>query len=429
MEERRRRRAVSLRTFVLGAALIAGAVLLGVNTIGRKEHPGPRTLVPATAPHPLHSDTSRSDEAVASEAVASEAVASEALASQSLEEEITSSRRNAIVRAIERVEPAVVSITVTQIIRTRVFPSIFDDPFLRRFFPEFRREYKRRVYSIGSGFIISQDGSILTNEHVIENAQEIVVTLTSGKQAKGELVGSDPRLDLAVIKIEEENLPHATLGDSDELIIGEWAIAIGNPFGFVLDKSKPTVTVGVISAVDRDFESNRGGRIYKDMIQTDAAINLGNSGGPLVNSNGEVIGINTFIFTGGQYSEGSIGIGFAIPINKAKKVTEELLSYGRIRDFWTGISIQNIDWLMAQSLDLKSTEGAIISQIDPGSPGEEAGLKVGDIIKDVNGEKVKDTDDVIKTFAEGQVGDVYTLIVQRQGKERTVQLRLKEASP
>jgi len=344
------------------------------------------------------------------------------------QDEVSNSRRNAIVRAIEQVEPAVVGITITQIVRTQVHPSIFDDPVFRQFFPEFRREYQRKVYGLGSGLIFREEGYILTNEHVIVNAQEIMVTLTNGEQMKGTLIGSDPRLDLAVIKIDGDHLPYALLGNSDDLIIGEWAIAIGNPFGFVLDKSKPTVTVGVISALKRDFESRQGERIYKDMIQTDAAINQGNSGGPLVNSNGEVIGINTFIFTGGQYSEGSIGIGFAIPVNKAKRLTEELLQYGRLRDFWTGISIQNVDRFIAQSLDLESTDGAIVSQVERNSPGEDAGFRVGDIIVQVNGEKVKNADDVIASFAEGQVGDIYRLKVQRKGKERDIQLALKESS-
>jgi len=345
----------------------------------------------------------------------------------SLHDQITTSRRNAIVRAIERIEPAVVSITITQIVKQRIFPSIFDDPIFRNFFPELRRrEYQRKVYGLGSSVIVSEDGYILTNEHVIKNAEEIIVTLTNGEQINGKLIGSDPRFDLAVIKIGGQKFPHAFLGNSNDLIIGEWAIAIGNPFGFVLDKSKPTVTVGVISASNRDFESSLGERLYKDMIQTDAAINRGNSGGPLVNSNGEVIGINTIIFTGGQYSEGSIGIGFAIPINKAKKVMSELLRYGRIRDFWTGISIQNVDRLIAQSLDLSSTDGAIVSQVDPDSPGEEAGLRVGDIIVQVNTTPVKDADDVIDSFAEGQVGDMYRLSVQRKGKLRTVEIELKE---
>ena len=417
MEQNSHKRLPRFRALIFGALIIVASILIGLNTIGRKNDSGLPVLDSNEILQTVHLDSSRFRETSETEPPISH------------EDEITNSRRNAIVRAVERVEPAVVSITVTQIIRTRLFPSIFDDPFLRHFFPEFRREYQRRVYGIGSGFLISDDGYILTNEHVIENAQEIMVTFTDGTQSKAKVVGSDSRLDVAMLKIDDENLPYVTLGDSDDLIIGEWAIAIGNPFGFVLDKSKPTVTIGVVSAVQRDFESRPGERVYKDMIQTDAAINQGNSGGPLVNSNGEVIGINTFIFTGGHYSEGSIGIGFAIPINKAKKVADELLQFGRIRDFWTGISIQNIDWLIAQSLDLQSTDGAIISQIEPDSPGKIAGLQVGDIIQEVNNKIIQDTDDVIDAFAEGQVGDVYRLTIQRRGEKKTILLKLEEATP
>lgn len=407
----------NFRTLLLGGAIIAVSLILWINPLEQKAHNEIRPPAPAKNTKLLFADFNPSDST------------SEPQHSELLQEDISDSRRNAIVRSIEQIEPAVVSITITQLIRTRLFPSIFDDPIFRHFFPEFRREYERKVHGLGSGFIINKDGYILTNEHVIKNAQEIVVTLTNGKQVNGELVGSDSRLDLAVVKIDDDALPYAVLGDSDDLIIGEWAIAIGNPFGFVLDKSKPTVTVGVISAVGRDFESVPGDRVYKDMIQTDASINQGNSGGPLVNSNGEVIGINTFIFTGGQYSQGSIGIGFAIPINKAKKVMEELLRFGHIRDFWTGISIQDIDWLIAQSLDLESTKGAIVSNVDQDSPGEEAGLRVGDIIIEVNGEKMEDAADVKDAFAEGQVGDVYSVSILRRGKKRTIQLELKEPTP
>lgn len=420
MENHRYEGASTLRVLLLGLVVLVIAGFLGLNIMNQGREPDQYDHVqfpPAGTTHSLSAETLQTG------------TVTQRPDFDSLQDEITATRRNAIVRAIEEVEPAVVSITITQIIRTRLFPSIFDDPLFRHFFPEFRREYQRKVYGLGSGVIVNADGYILTNEHVIENAQEMVVTLTNGEQTKARLIGSDSRLDLAVIKIDGGGFPAAELGDSDDLIIGEWAIAIGNPFGFVLDKSNPTATVGVISAINRDFESSPGERMYKDMIQTDAAINQGNSGGPLVNSNGVVVGINTFIFTGGRYAGGSIGIGFAIPINKAKKVMNELLTYGRIRDFWTGISIQDVDWLIGQSLDLESTDGAIISQVDTGSPGEEAGLRVGDIIIEVNSLKVKDADDVIDAFAEGQVGDLYTLKVQRKEKKRTIRLELKEASP
>ncbi len=272
---------------------------------------------------------------------------------------------------------------------------------------------------MGSGFIIDKEGHILTNEHMVEDATQIVVNLPDGRQFPGKIQGSDPITDLAVLKIEAKDLPVAPLGDSDDMIIGEWAIAIGNPFGFLISDSKPTVTVGVISAVNRDFEP-RGGHVYQGMIQTDAAINPGNSGGPLVNAVGEVIGINTFIFT---ESGGSLGIGFAIPINTAKKVIRELLRYGRVRQIWTGLRVQRVDRLIAQSLGLPQAEGVIISHIDQRSPGEKAGLKVGDVITEVDGHLVRDEKEIREVFYTAQVGDEFKLTVWREGK--TLEKRLK----
>jgi len=330
-----------------------------------------------------------------------------------------SSRRNAIVRAAQKVSPAVVSISVTQIrvYRTSSFP--FRDPFIDQFFPEFRREYRRRIKSMGSGFIIDKEGHILTNQHVVANATQIVVSLPDGRQFTGKLKGSDPATDLAVLQIKARDLPVVHLGDSDGIIIGEWAIAIGNPFGFLISDSKPTVTVGVISAVNRDFEP-RGGHIYQRMIQTDAAINPGNSGGPLVNAAGEVIGINAFIFT---ESGGSLGIGFAIPINTAKRVIKELLKYGRVRQVWTGLRVQRVDRLIAESLGLSQAQGVIISQIDQGSPGEKAGLEVGDVITEVNDHPIRGEKEIREAFYTAQAGDEFKLKVWRKGK--TLEKRLK----
>ncbi len=274
---------------------------------------------------------------------------------------------------------------------------------------------------MGSGFIIDKKGHILTNEHVVENATQIVISLPDGRQFAGKLQGSDPATDLAVLKIEAKDLPVTHLGDSDDIIIGEWAIAIGNPFGFLISDSKPTVTVGVISAVNRDFEP-RGGHVYRGMIQTDAAINPGNSGGPLVNAVGEVIGINTFIFT---ESGGSLGIGFAIPINTAKRVIKELLQYGRVRQIWTGLRVQRVDRLIAQSLGLHRAEGVIISQIDQGSPGEKAGLEVGDVITEVNDHPIRGEKEIREVFYTAQAGDEFKLKVWRKGKTFEKRLRVE----
>lgn len=339
-------------------------------------------------------------------------------------DEITDSRRNAIVRAAEAVGPAVVSISVTQvrIVSTSPFGSMFRDPLFEYFFPELRREYRQKIKSMGSGVIIDDQGHVLTNEHVIENATQIIVNLADGRQFEAQLLGSDPALDLALLKIDGQDLPVASLGDSDDLIIGEWAIAIGNPYGYILKDTHPSVTVGVVSAIGRDFDP-RQGRVYRNMIQTDAAINQGNSGGPLVNSIGKVIGINTFIFT---ESGGSLGIGFAIPINTAKRTVQEIAQYGEVRPFWTGIHIQNVDPLIAQSLGYASTDGVIVSQLDSASPALAAGLRVGDIIIAVNDQKVLNETDLLSELYGAHVGDRIRLSVWRKEKTLTVTFTLQE---
>ncbi len=340
------------------------------------------------------------------------------------QEEITGSRRNAIVQAAERVGPAVVSISVTQVrvVRSGPFGGMFQDPMFQYFFPELQREYRQKVQSMGSGFIVDDVGHILTNEHVVENASEIVVNLADGRQFDARLMGSDPALDLALLKIDGQDLPSAPLGRSDDLIIGEWAIAIGNPYGYILEDSRPSVTVGVISAIGRNFDP-RQGRIYRNMIQTDAAINPGNSGGPLVNGVGQVIGINTFIFT---ETGGSLGVGFAIPIDTARRMLDEIITYGEVRPFWTGIHIQSLAPEIAQSLGYDSTDGVIISQIDPDSPAGRAGLKVGDIVVAFNDQPTGNENDLIAEFYGAHVGDRITLKVWRQGATMTVAFTLTE---
>jgi serine protease Do len=339
-------------------------------------------------------------------------------------DEITESRRNAIVRAAERVGPAVVSISVIQVrvVRTGPFGSLFRDPMFQYFFPELQQEYHQQIKNMGSGFMVDEDGHILTNEHVVENATEIIVNLADGRQFDARLLGSDPALDLALLKIDGEALPSAPLGSSDDLIIGEWAIAIGNPYGYIMEDSRPSVTVGVISALGRNFDPRRG-RIYRNMVQTDAAINPGNSGGPLVNSVGQVIGINTFIFT---ETGGSLGLGFAIPIDAARRMMEEIITYGEVRPFWTGIHIQTLTPIIAQSLRYDSTEGVIISQLDPSSPARRAGLKVGDIVVAFNGQPIGDENDLVAEFYSAHVGDRITLKVWRQGQIKEVTFTLTE---
>ncbi|MFH1009511.1 MAG: trypsin-like peptidase domain-containing protein, partial [Candidatus Latescibacterota bacterium] len=277
----------------------------------------------------------------------------------------------------------------------------------------------------GSGFIVSEKGYVWTNEHIVRGASEISVSLPNGKEYDAVLVGADHSSDVAVLKIDGKDLPFVWVGDSDDVLIGEWAVAIGNPFGHLISKGDPSVTVGVISARGRDF-SPQEGAVYRDMIQTDASINRGNSGGPLANGLGEVIGINTFIMTGSQWEMGSVGIGFAIPINKVRRIAEEIIQYGKVRPFWTGIRIQNLDPLMAQSLGLASASGSLVSEVEKNSPADRAGLKVGDVISGVNGRKVANSEETWQAFREGTVGEVYLVNVIREGAAVVVAIRLEQ---
>lgn len=311
---------------------------------------------------------------------------------RNVQDDISNSRRNAITQAVEMVTPAVAGISVKSV--REIISTSFEELFW------YGRSYKKEESGLGSGFIISEDGYILTNEHVIGDATDIIVSLTDGKTYDAELVERDKSFDIALLKIEGNNFPSVKLGDSDDILIGEWAIAFGNPFGLFEFSNKPSVTVGVISAVDLYFgEKLDEGRIFQDMIQTDASINPGNSGGPLVNSQGEVIGMNTFIFTAGSESEGSIGIGFAIPINKIKQMVPELKERAE-RHYWIGFRGYDIDRRLAIWYDLDTTVGFLIAEVDRNSPAEKAKLKPGDIITEVNGKNVKSSNDIMKYINE-----------------------------
>lgn len=331
--------------------------------------------------------------------------------------EVDASRHTAITRAIESVEPAVASISVVQI--QDVYNPFTRDPFFDFFFPE--RSRKREVHSSGSGVVISPDGYVLTNYHVIENATEVIVALPGGEEFEAEIIGTDYITDLALLKLNGRNFPYATLGDSYDLIIGEWVIALGNPFGLFDISKQPTATAGIISAVDMDFGPQKG-RVYKDMIQTDAAINRGNSGGPLVNSMGEVIGINTFIYTASQFTEGSIGIGFAIPINLAKDIAEELKVSGKVdRSFSTGLAVERLTTEVAKYLNVPFTKGVIVVEVETGSNAEKAGVEIGDIISAVNGQKISSSREILKIIKESDLrsGNRIKLTLYRDGKTLT----------
>jgi len=317
---------------------------------------------------------------------------------------IDNSRKNAIVKAAQEVGPAVVSISVIQTQIYRQTNPGFGADFWDYFFYG-PREYRRQTHSMGSGIIINPEGYILTNDHVVRGSEDITITLTSGDQYKGKIIGSDESSDLAVLKIisNKKDFPYAVLGNSDDLMIGEWAIAIGNPFGYLLDDSKPTVTVGVISATNRDIKPEAGFKqVYRNMIQTDAAINPGNSGGALVNARGEVIGVNAFIFTS---SRGSEGIGFAIPINRAKTVIADLINTGQVVKAWVGMRVQKITPMMAQSLNLEHKSGLVVTEVDDMSPAKQAGIHPGDGIISINNRKLdreSDWEDIINYAKAGQ---------------------------
>lgn len=339
--------------------------------------------------------------------------------------EIFSSRHNAITNAVKAASPAVVGINVIALREYVARHPFADDPFMRQFYPD--QIYRQKVENLGSGFIISSDGYVLTNEHVIHQASQVVVTMTDGSKFDATVIGFDYDSDVALLKIEAKDLPYIRFGSTDEVIIGEWAIAIGNPFGLFSIHSTPSVAVGVVSAVDRDFERNREGRLYQDMIQTDAAINRGNSGGPLIDAAGDLIGMNTMIFTEG--GGGSIGLGFAIPSSKLKGLVEDLQARGSVdRNIWVGLNVQDVDRRIAYSLRLKEVRGVVVTGVEKGSPAEQAGLSSPDVILGVNGKRVDSTSELqgFLINSDLRVGDRLKLTVFRDAKEEEVVVRLEK---
>jgi Do/DeqQ family serine protease len=326
---------------------------------------------------------------------------------------------NPFIRVAEIVTPAVVNISTVTTGKGRSpseqFHPFGNEPFFRDFFDRFFEGMPRhrRQTSLGSGVIIDKSGLILTNNHVIKDADEISVKFADKQEAKGKVVGTDPKSDLAVIRVStKEDLPVVALGDSDRLHVGEWAIAIGNPFG--LDH---TLTVGVISATGR---SEVGIAAYENFIQTDASINPGNSGGPLLNIRGEVIGINTAIVASAQ------GIGFAIPVNMARKVMDDLVKKGRVTRGWLGIGIQPLTPELAKGFGVGADEGILVNQVMPKSPAEAAGLKAGDLILSVDRKPVKDPRELQRIIAEAEIGRRIELIILREKAKREVTVQVGE---
>lgn len=345
-------------------------------------------------------------------------------------DEIYNSRNNSITNAVRIASDAVVGINVTEtkrvVYRDQLSP-FANDEFFGRFFRRFRSTPRVREYEVkglGTGFIISPDGYILTNNHVAGNASKIVITTTDGKEYEAEIIGTDFTTDVSLLKISGKNdFPFIKMANSDDLIIGEWVIAMGNPFGLFDKNAKPTVTVGVVSNMGVDFaqEDNGDYRVYKGMIQTDAAISSGNSGGPLINAAGEVIGMNTIIFstaTDGK-GAGSIGIGFSIPINRVAKIVDKLISHRTLkRNFYTGIDVKQLDSKLSNYLDIKQDRGLIIYSILKNSPAHLAGLEPGDLILSINDNKIMNQEDFIIATYDNFVSDKLEFRILRNGKEQ-----------
>jgi serine protease Do len=319
--------------------------------------------------------------------------------------------RNGFVEVAKKVKPSVVAIRSERTVT--VGPGVGEDFFKGTPFEDFFKQHggppsKRKQMGEGSGVIVDAKGYILTNYHVVAGAEKISIHLFDGRELKGTVRGTDSKTDLAVVHVEAADLPGATLGDSDKLQVGEWAIAVGSPFGL-----EETVTVGVISAKGR---SGLGTGTYEDFIQTDASINPGNSGGPLVNIDGEVIGINAMIIQPGQ------GIGFAIPINLAKTIMVELIKTGKVIRPWVGIGLQDITSELMKFFNLKEKAGALISQVYGGSPAEKAGLKAGDAVIEIDGVKVTNSQDVVREVLKKQVGQKVNFVILREGKRTEISL-------
>ena len=326
---------------------------------------------------------------------------------------IARSRRTAITDAVAAVAPAVVTV------QTEVVQRVQADPF-DAFFGG-RSGGTQTQAGLGTGFIIRASGVIVTNAHVVAGATNISVMLRDGTTYPATLIGTDETNDLAVLQVKAAGLPVAPLGDSDDLLVGEWAIAIGNPYGFMLGNSEPSVTAGVISGVGRNLVGRgEGSSAYFDMIQTDASINPGNSGGPLVNATGEVVGVNSSIYS---TSGGSIGLGFSIPINRARRVTEDLLAHGRVRRPWIGVRLEEARGGNPRDLIAR---GALVASVTPGSPAERAGLRRGDVIARARNRVIHNRFDWDAALLDLRVGDQTALVVRRGGSDVRVTVAIAD---
>ncbi len=316
---------------------------------------------------------------------------------------------------VEQVSPAVVNIATYASVRRQ--NPLMQDPFFRRFFDVPEQRSQRRATSAGSGVIVDADnGYVLTNTHVLRGADEVEVTLKSGRGLKAELVGADKQTDLAVLQVDGDKLTELELADSSDLNVGDFVVAIGNPFGL-----GQTVTSGIVSALGR---TGLGKSRYENFIQTDASINPGNSGGALVNLRGELVGINTAILSPG--GGGNVGIGFAIPANMARSVMQQLIQHGEVRRGVLGVGIQTVNPELAEAFDLERNNGVVITEVRPGSSADQAGLKAGDVVTAVNGDSVKKAQQLQNKVGLSPVGAEIELTIQRNGEPRTITAEITE---
>lgn len=342
---------------------------------------------------------------------------------QTNDAKISNSRQTAITRAVRQVSPAVVSITVTEMVQGG--RGIAFDEYYNRFLTV---PLQREVRSMGSGFIISKDGLVVTNQHVAnKNAKKVVVSMTDGSQYKAKVLGADELADLALLKIEADHeFPTVEFGNSDSVLVGEWSLAVGNPFG-LFKAAQPSVTVGVVSAKNRDFRPDPNKpRVYMDMIQTDAAINRGNSGGPLVDSNGKVIGVNTFIYTGGT-SGGNIGLGFAIPSNRVQKIIKQLADSGEVHlSYDPGFTTTQMTYQLAAKYNLPVVRGLLVKSVNKDGPAFKAGIIPGDIILKIGDEAIQSKMHAQALFREYDEGDSMRVELLRNGKRYETKMMLRK---
>jgi len=337
---------------------------------------------------------------------------------------------------VETVSPAVVAVQVAAEVPAAQnvqadpgfrFPDVPEDHPLRPFFDELERRYggqqgqepeqgapPRQMVGLGSGFIISEDGYIVTNNHVVANATEVVIVTEAGEEYEAEIIGTDPRTDLALLKADATDLPYVSFADEDSVRVGQWVIAVGNPFGL-----GGTVTAGIVSALGRNINANA----YDDFIQIDAAVNRGNSGGPTFDYNGRVIGVNTAIFSP---SGGNVGIAFAIPASIAREVIADLQDDGEVSRGYLGVGLQLITQDLAEALGREDTRGALVAQAEPDTPAAEAGIESGDVIVAVDGEEVEDSRDLARTIARRDPGETVTVTIWRGGETQDLEVQLGE---